>query len=312
MSKPVCIITAHCHPWLIDQLNRRFTVRYEPLIGYEALLAAMPQAVGLIVTTRLKIDARLMDAGPALQWIGRLGSGLELIDTQYAEARGIAVASSPEGNRNAVAEHALGMVLGLLHRQHTAANQIKNGQWLRSENRGTELRGKTVGVIGYGNTGSQLAKLLQPFEVTVLAYDNGKHDFASGHVREASLEQVCKYAHVVSFHVPLNPQSRHMANAHLFAQMEQRPLLVNTSRGEVVHTTDLIGALKAGQLSGAALDVLENERLETYSAGENEALQWLLQQPQVLITPHIAGYSHEAFLQMAQVLFQKLFTPTPH
>ncbi|TAD84092.1 MAG: hydroxyacid dehydrogenase [Bacteroidetes bacterium] len=307
MTKPNCIVTAHCHPWLLDQLNKTYTVAYEPLITYEQLLARAPLLVGLVVTTRLQIDKRLIDAAPGLRWIGRLGSGLELIDVAYAETKGIRVASSPEGNRNAVAEQALGMLLGVMNKLFTATAQVKTGQWIRSENRGIELRGKTVGIVGYGNTGSQFAKLLQPFDVTVLAYDLNRYGFANGYIKEASVAQICRYAQVISFHVPLNAHSKHMANQQLFAEMQQQPIIVNTSRGGVVHTAHLLAALDQGLVSGACLDVLENEKLHTYTPEEQQVLQALLNHPAVVVTPHIAGYSHEAFLGMAQVLVQKLF-----
>jgi D-3-phosphoglycerate dehydrogenase len=310
MTKPRCIVTAHCHPWLLDQLNNNFKVAYEPLITYDELLAGCADVAGLVVTTRLKIDQQLIDKAPALQWIGRLGSGLELIDVPYAQSKGIRVESSPEGNRNAVAEQALGMLLGVMNKLFTAANEVKAGRWLRSENRGTELSGKTVGIVGYGNTGSQFAKLLAPFDITVLAYDISKYGFAHGYIKEASMEQICRYADVISFHVPLNAQSRHMANRQLFSQMAQQPIIINTSRGGVVNTADLLDALTTGAVGGACLDVLENEQLSTYTPDESTVLSALLQLPNVVVTPHIAGYSHEAFLNMAKVLFRKLFAPT--
>lgn len=307
MKKPTVLITARCHPWLIDRLDEQFTVDYRPSILYEELLDEIGNATGLVVTTRLRIDRAVLDRAGQLQWIGRLGSGLELIDVAYAESKGIRVVSSPEGNRNAVAEHALGMLLGLMNHIYSSFREVQQGLWRREENRGTELAGKTVGIIGYGHTGSQFAKLLQPFGVTVLAYDPYKFGFANSYIREASLEQVQRYAEVISFHVPLTAETRHMANHAFFGALEQQPFLLNTSRGAVVHLAHLRQALEAGQLRGAALDVLENEKLATYTDAEQALLQWFASQPNVLITPHIAGYSHEAFEGMAKVLYQKLF-----
>lgn len=306
-NKPICIITAPCHSWLIDRLDENFFVDYRPAILYEELKNDLQNVVGLIVTTRLKIDASLMDKAPNLKWIGRLGSGLELIDVAYAQTKGIKVVSSPEGNRNAVAEHALGMLLGLYNNLNRAMQQIKNGEWLRAENRGTELFGKTVGIIGFGNTGSQFAKLLKPFEVTVLAYDKNRFDFANDYIREASLEQICRYADVISFHVPLTDETKHLGNLDLFKTMTQKPMIINTSRGAVIDTGDLLEALKNNLIGGACLDVLENEKLNTYTTEERTQLNWLLAQNNVLITPHIAGYSHEAYLKMAEVIYKKLF-----
>lgn len=302
------IITAKAHPYLYEELQRQgYEIVDQPKITYDELLAIIPEAEGLIVTTRVRVDQNMLDKAISLKWVGRLGSGLELIDTAYAAGKGIRCYSSPEGNSNAVAEHTLGMLLVLLNNIHTSCGEIKNRLWRRDENRGTELTGKTVGIIGFGNTGSSFARLLAPFQVTVLAYDKYKFGFGQGYIKEASLEQLCRYADVITLHVPLTGETYHMANAGFFNALQKKPYLINTSRGKVVHTTHLVDALKSGRIAGAALDVLENEKLETYSSEENRTLDWLLQQSNVLLTPHIAGYSHEALLKMAQVLTRKIF-----
>lgn len=301
------IITTPCHEYLRQKLAAAgYTVVYEPAITADALQNEVIDAQGLVVSTRIPINQSLLQAATKLQWIGRLGSGLELIDVVYAQSRGIKVYSSPEGNRDAVGEHALGMLLNLMNKINTSALEVKNGLWRRDENRGTELGGKTVGIIGFGNTGQAFAKKLQGFDVTILAHDKYAFGFGGERIKEASLEQVLRYSDVISLHLPLTDETFHYAGASFFEAMEQRPYFINASRGKVHDTDAVIQALQKDLISGAALDVLENEKLSSYSAEENEKIQWLLQQPNVLITPHIAGYSQESFFKMSKVIAEKL------
>lgn len=305
--KPSVIITAPVPNYLIETLSLKgFEISYQPAIQYTQLMECIHLYTGLIVTTRLKIDASIIDQAKNLQWIARLGSGMELIDTHFAAEKNIQCVSSPEGNCTTVGEHCLGLLLNLMNHIHSAYQEIKEGKWIRDLNRADELTGKTVGIIGLGHTGAAFAKVLSGFNVQILAHDIYKKNFETDQIQSSSLERIQKEADVISLHLPLTELTHHYANNVFFDNLVKKPYFISTCRGAVTDTAALLKALQNQQIKAAGLDVLENEQLTAYTAVEKEQFEALLAMPNFIATPHIAGYSHEGYLRMSKVVLQKL------
>lgn len=310
MSAPVVLIAAPAHAVLLDGLTEAgYHLRMAERITQEHAAAMIADCVGVITSTRLHLDRTLLDAAPRLRWIGRMGSGMEVIDLAYASARGIQCFSSPEGNCNSVGEHALGMLLGLTRRIVISHQQVKQeGVWLREQNRGIELEGKTLGIIGFGHTGQAFARKLAGFDMQILAYDKYKV-FESpkfGVTMCAELRPIYERAEIVSFHVPLQADTRHYFNQTFLREMRRPFILVNTSRGSVVDLQALRDGLSAGWVTGACLDVLEGEPLDRMGSRERALFEEISKFDHVVFTPHIGGYSAEALYKMSLSLWSKI------
>ncbi|MEN8224507.1 MAG: NAD(P)-dependent oxidoreductase [Bacteroidota bacterium] len=264
---------------------------------------------GIIVRSRFQLNVDLLSLAGKLAFIGRVGAGMEGIDIGYAEQAGISCFNAPEGNRNAVGEHALGMLLALMNNMIRADDEVRNGIWKREENRGEEIEGKTIGIIGYGNTGGAFAKKLYGFDCRVIAYDKYKQDFSDEYVEEVNMDEVFSAADILSLHVPLTEETNYLVNTDYLQQFSKDIWLMNTARGKVVNTADLVEAVSSGKVRGAALDVLEYESssFEDLSSNElPEEYKFLASSDKVILSPHIAGWTHESKQKLAIVIVDKI------
>jgi D-3-phosphoglycerate dehydrogenase / 2-oxoglutarate reductase len=326
------LVTDDVHEVLMDGLKGLgFEIDYEPNITNEAVHGIIGGYEGLIINSKIMVDKALLDDGVQLRFVGRVGSGMEIVDKTYAAEKGVAVLSSPEGNRNAVAEHALGMLLALSNNLTRSNKEVKDFDWQREKNRGFELMGRTIGIVGFGNTGSALVSKLMGFGLRILVYDKylsegyldtWKERFKGSFpmqgqewtdenwdvstIQAVDFQTLTHESDIISFHLPLTEEVKHLADTTFFNQCKKGLILLNTSRGQVVKTEDLIAALTSGKVKMAALDVFENEKTGTYTEGERAMYEQLFAFENVIVTPHVAGWTHESKERLAKVLLKRI------
>ncbi len=307
MSTPRALVVNKMHTNLAQKmLEIGWTVDYRPDISREEILQILRNYEGLIVRSKTAVDEELIQAGPALRFVARAGAGLDQIDLGALDRHHIELINAPEGNRDSLGEHTVGMLLMLLHKLRIASNEVSAGKWRREPNRGLELKGKTIGIFGYGYMGSAFAEKLRGFECEVIAYDKFKEDFGGKHIREVDLETFQQETEVLSIHVPLTSNTRHYFDLDVLRKYPRLQFLLNTARGEVLNLSDVLTLLDEGKLLGVALDVLENEQINHLTEPEQAVFDQLRQHPQVVITPHIAGWTSESYARINQVIVDKI------
>lgn len=298
------------HPVLQERLTALgWNCIDETLSTIQASKKSLAMADGIVIRARFRLDASILQFAPQLKFIARSGAGMENIDQDYCENHNIQLINAPEGNRNAVGEHALGMLLALLNKLHTADREVRNGIWDREGNRGLELDGLTVGIIGFGNNGRAFAKKLSGFDVQVLAYDKYKSDFGNSFVKESSLSELFEKSDVISFHIPQNEETLFFANDSFFEAFKKPIFLLNLSRGKIVQTSSLIKALKSGKVRGAGLDVLEYEKSsfeQLFDQVLTSDFKYLLEAKNVILSPHVGGWTEESYFKLSDVLADKI------
>jgi len=309
-NQPRILLTDQSHACLSDELRREgFTVEYFPDCNNYDIEECIHDYMGIIVRSRIFIDKNIIDKAVNLKFIARLGSGMDNIDVKYAEGKGITCINSPEGNRDAVGEHTLGLLLCLTNKICSSNNQIKNGIWLREDNRGIEIKGRTIGIIGYGNMGSSFARKLKGLEAIVIAYDKYKFNYSDEFVKEVKIEEVFEQADIVSFHIPLNEETKYLINSEYISKFKKNIIILNTSRGKILYTKDLAEELKKGKVLGAGLDVHEFED-SIFEFNENKHIPaeylFLLNSERVVLTPHIAGWTYESLQKLSMVVVEKI------
>ena len=289
---------------MLEQIS--WKVHYRPGIVRKEILTIIHQYEGLIVRSKTAIDQEIIDKAVKLKWVARAGAGLDKLDISLLENRGVKILNAPEGNRDALGEHALSILLTLLNKVHIADQEVRQGKWNREAMRGTELMGKTVGIIGYGNMGQAFARRLQGFGVEVLAYDKYRKSYGNQYAQEACLGELFEQTDILSLHVPLTDETYFMLDASFLHKFNKSIYLLNTARGKNISLKTLVTFLKSGKIIGAALDVLENEKIDQFTAEQQMYFDQLKQMKQVVLTPHVGGWTNESYKKINQVLISKI------
>jgi D-3-phosphoglycerate dehydrogenase len=309
MNQKKVLITDDVHPLLIEGLkNRNWEVHYKPEISLAETLEIVGDFEGLIINSKIKVDAAFMERAKKLKWIGRLGSVMEIIDVPLAIQKGIHLISTPEANCNAVAEHAVAMILSLFRNLNRADREVRNRSWQREKNRGEELAGKTLGIIGYGHTGQRFEELLRGFNVKVLVYDKYKQlsNSQGRYVVVKDLNEIKESADLISLHLPLTPETKYLIDKKFIDSCKNSFYLINTSRGKIVKTLDLLEGLRSGKIKGACLDVFENEKPADFTEADKLLYDDLYKMDQLVLSPHIAGWTFQSKKKIAESILEKL------
>lgn len=302
------LVTDYVHATLISGLEERgYEVHYDRSVDMSVLPSIIHRYEMAVINSKIKMFSDMIDKAETLKYICRLGSGLEIIDLKYAAEKGIHVINTPSGNNNAVAEHAMGMLLALSNNLIRSDKEVRAQQWNRELNRGWELKGKTIGIIGFGHTGSQFAKKMSSWELDVISYDKYRTEYGSewDFVERVTLEDILNRSDIISLHLPLTEEVLHLVNEEFINRCKDKVVIINTSRGKVIKTIDLVKALENGKIGGACLDVFENEKPHTYSLSETNTYKRLYAMHNTVLSPHVAGWTCESLENIAKVMLAK-------
>ncbi|OQX97766.1 MAG: hypothetical protein B6I24_07760 [Bacteroidetes bacterium 4572_128] len=299
------------HKIFVEILEKNgFHCDYFPEISANEIKKIICNYQGIVIRSRIKLDKLILSKAKNLKFIARVGAGMENIDLDFAKKNNIKCFNSPEGNRDAVGEHTLGMLLSLFNNLCRADKEVKNGIWKREENRGLEIKGKTIGIIGYGNMGTAFAQRLQGFQTNIISYDKYKKDFGNSFVKEVSWNEIFEETDILSFHIPLNEETKFLFNKNLIKNFKKKIFVINTSRGKIINTNDLIDGLKNNKILGAALDVLEYEKTSFENLYKNKKnfsnFNFLKKSEKVILSPHIAGWTKESKIKLSKLLAEKI------